>query len=278
MPQSGLRSSIARTPRAGRTRSSASSTSCSFSFSSCRRRWPPVGCCGSIAPVAHAVAGVFCDGALHRGHVWPWRATWPCAGWPRRRLSSQRLRWALLHDVSSILRFHRSRSLATGHVLHSPDHPHHAIVHLPGNESLELDLTERGLDVPRLPPALEGLSIVHLSDFHFTGKVGKPFFEEIVRMSNALEPEIVALTGDLVDKTQCIDWIPDTLGRLKARYGVYYIFGNHDLRVDCAAAAAGDGRLRAGLPGRPLEGDRGPRPAACSWPATSCLGSSRPPT
>ena len=107
---------------------------------------------------------------------------------------------AVLHDVSAILRFHRSRSLATGDILHCPDHPHHAIVHLPGNESLELDLTERGLDVPRLPPALEGLSIVHLSDFHFTGKVGKPFFEEIVRMSNALEPEIVALTGDLVDK------------------------------------------------------------------------------
>ena len=163
------------------------------------------------------------------------------------------------HDVSTILRFHRSRSLATSNILHSPDHPHHAIVHLPGNESLELDLTERGLDVPRLPPALEGLSIVHLSDFHFTGKVGKPFFEEIVRMSNALEPEIVALTGDLVDKTRFIDWIPDTLGRLKARYGVYYIFGNHDLRVDWRRLRQVTGRLRADLRGRPLEGDRGPR-------------------
>ena len=52
---------------------------------------------------------------------------------------------------------------------------------------------------------------MHLSDFHFTGKVGKPFFEEIVRMSNALEPEIVAVTGDLVDKTKCIDWSPTPL-------------------------------------------------------------------
>jgi len=144
----------------------------------------------------------------------------------------QRLRHTLLQDASAVLRFHRSRSLATSNVLHCPDHPHHAIVHLPGNESLELDLTERGLDVPHLPPALEGLSIVHLSDFHFTGKVGKPFFEEIVRMSNALDPEILALTGDLIDRPPCIDWIPDTLGRLKARNGVYFIFGNHDLRVD----------------------------------------------
>jgi predicted MPP superfamily phosphohydrolase len=144
----------------------------------------------------------------------------------------QRLQRILLQDASAVLRFHRSRSLATSNVLHCPDHPHHAIVHLPGNESLDLDLTERGLDVPHLPPALEGLSIVHLSDFHFTGKIGKPFFEEVVRTSNSLEPEIVALTGDLIDKPPYIDWIPDTLGRLKARYGVYFIFGNHDLRVD----------------------------------------------
>jgi hypothetical protein len=146
----------------------------------------------------------------------------------------RRLRSVHMADASTILRFHRSRSLDTRHVLHCPDHPHHAMVRLPGNESLALDLTERGLDVPRLPPALEGLSIVHLSDFHFTGMIGRPFFEEVVRMSNALEPEIVALTGDLVDRTECIDWIPGTLGRLKARYGVYYVLGNHDLHVDCA--------------------------------------------
>jgi predicted MPP superfamily phosphohydrolase len=137
-----------------------------------------------------------------------------------------------VYDVSTVLRYHRRRSLSTRNVLHSPDHPHHALVHLPGNESLDLDLTERGLDVPRLPPALDGLSIMHISDLHFTGKVGKPFFEEAMRMSNALEPDLVAVTGDIVDKNRYIDWIPDTLGRLKARYGVYYIFGNHELRVD----------------------------------------------
>jgi uncharacterized protein len=139
---------------------------------------------------------------------------------------------AAQYDVSAVLRFHRRRQLNTRCILHSPEHPHHALVHLPGNEALRLDLTERGLDVPRLPPGLEGLSIVHLSDLHYTGHVGKPFFEEMARMSNALEPDLVAITGDLVDKPHCIDWIPDTLGRLKARYGVYCILGNHDLRVD----------------------------------------------
>jgi len=142
------------------------------------------------------------------------------------------VRRMVLYDVSAVLRFHRGRRLRTRNVLHSPDHPHHLIVHLPGNESLKLELTERGLDVPRLPPGLEGLSIVHLSDLHFTGRVGRPFFEEVVQMSNDLDPDLVAVTGDLVDRSRYIDWLPDTLGRLKARYGVYFIFGNHDLRVD----------------------------------------------
>lgn len=112
------------------------------------------------------------------------------------------------------------------------EHPHHFVVHLPRNESLWLDVHHRAIEVPRLPPALDGLSLVHLSDLHFTGRVGKPYFQEIVRHSNELDPDLVLLTGDLVDRSRCIDWIPDTLSRLTARYGVFCILGNHDLRVD----------------------------------------------
>jgi predicted MPP superfamily phosphohydrolase len=40
------------------------------------------------------------------------------------------------------------------------------------------------------------------------------------------------LTGDYIDDNAYIDWIPDTLGRLSARHGVYYILGNHDAFLD----------------------------------------------
>ena len=146
------------------------------------------------------------------------------------------LRWLqrrLLHQPPGILRFHRTRSMEMqAAAVHSKEYPHHFLVHLPRNEILQLDLTERVIDVPRLPPALDGLSIVHLSDFHFTGHVGRVFFHEVARLSNELEPDLVAITGDLIDRAECIDWIPDTLGRLKARYGVYVVLGNHDTRVD----------------------------------------------
>jgi len=51
----------------------------------------------------------------------------------------------------------------------------------------------------------------------------------------------MAVTGDIVDKDECIDWIPSTLGQLKCRHGVFFVLGNHDKRVTDV------GRLRATL-------------------------------
>jgi predicted MPP superfamily phosphohydrolase len=76
------------------------------------------------------------------------------------------------------------------------------------------------------------LSIVHLSDLHFTGVITRRFFEKVVEQVNEMEPDLVAITGDLLDKTACIDWVPYTLGRLRARHGAFFVLGNHDLRVD----------------------------------------------
>jgi predicted MPP superfamily phosphohydrolase len=106
------------------------------------------------------------------------------------------------------------------------------LVRLPGNEVLRVEINEKRLALPRLDPALEGLSIVHLSDLHFTGAIGRRFFERAVERANAMEPDFVAITGDLLDKTACIDWVPYTLGRLRARHGAFFVLGNHDLRVD----------------------------------------------
>jgi uncharacterized protein len=108
---------------------------------------------------------------------------------------------------------------------------HHLFSRLPLNEILRLEVTDWMLEVPRLEPALDGLSIVHLSDFHLTGRLGKSYFREVVRISNELQPDLVALTGDLMESTACFDWIPDTFGQLRARHGVFFVLGNHDVRT-----------------------------------------------
>jgi predicted MPP superfamily phosphohydrolase len=101
----------------------------------------------------------------------------------------------------------------------------------PWNQAFQPRIELREFEFSRLPMALDGVSIVHLSDFHFTGRVGIEYFQEVVRRANALQPDLIALTGDLVDHAECIDWLPETLGRLKAPLGVFFILGNHDLRT-----------------------------------------------
>jgi predicted MPP superfamily phosphohydrolase len=106
-----------------------------------------------------------------------------------------------------------------------------ALARIPGNQILELNVHEKTVALSRLNPVLDGLAIAHLSDLHFTGQLKKEFFQELVDRANALDADLVALTGDLIDDAACIDWIPDTIGRLRARYGVFFVLGNHDLRV-----------------------------------------------
>lgn len=98
------------------------------------------------------------------------------------------------------------------------------------NEILRLSVHEREFEIARLPAQLDGLSIAHLSDLHYTGRIGIEYFQEVARITNAFEPDLVAVTGDLVDEPEYIDWLPETLGRLRARHGLFFILGNHDLR------------------------------------------------
>jgi len=142
-----------------------------------------------------------------------------------------------------IVRFHGRRRVAidpySSAVAHE-ERKHHVVARLPWNEALQLELSQWVIDVPRLDPALDGLSIVHLSDLHFLGRVGKAYFREVVRVSNQLHPDLVCITGDIIERVRCFGWIADTLGRLAARHGVFFVLGNHDARVDSA-------RLRAAL-------------------------------
>ncbi len=102
---------------------------------------------------------------------------------------------------------------------------------VPGNQSLKLSVEKRQLSLDVWPKELDGLVIAQLSDLHFTGKINKEYFQHVVRVCNAQQPDIVLVTGDIVDKRDCVDWLPETLGQLQAKHSMYYILGNHDLRV-----------------------------------------------
>ncbi len=53
----------------------------------------------------------------------------------------------------------------------------------------------------RLPRTLSGTRIVQLSDVHVGPTIHRQFIDTIVRQCNALTPDLVVITGDLVDGT-----------------------------------------------------------------------------
>jgi predicted MPP superfamily phosphohydrolase len=83
--------------------------------------------------------------------------------------------------------------------------------------------------VPGLPAALHGLTIVQITDLHVGATIKRPYIERVVDAVNALEPDIIAVTGDLVDgSVRDLGHHTEPLGRLTARYGAYFVTGNHE--------------------------------------------------
>jgi hypothetical protein len=94
----------------------------------------------------------------------------------------------------------------------------------------------RGFDVrkvrvalARLPAAASGYRIVQMSDVHVGPTIGRSFVEAVVRETNALAPDMIVITGDLVDGTveQLRDLVAP-LADLRAKDGVFFVTGNHE--------------------------------------------------
>jgi uncharacterized protein len=84
--------------------------------------------------------------------------------------------------------------------------------------------------IPGLPGALAGLRIVQITDLHIGPLLRKEWVEGVVERVRSLEPDLVAITGDLVDGT--VDELREhvaPLARLtEAPRGVYFTTGNHE--------------------------------------------------
>ena len=94
----------------------------------------------------------------------------------------------------------------------------------------------RGFDVrrvrvplARLPLSASGYSIVQLTDVHVGPTIGRGFVEEVVRETNKLAPDMIVITGDLVDGTvEQLGELVAPLRDLRAKDGVFFVTGNHE--------------------------------------------------
>ena len=89
----------------------------------------------------------------------------------------------------------------------------------------------RNVDIPiaGLPAALNGFSIVQISDVHVGATIKNGYVSRIVDAVNALDADMIAVTGDLVDgSVQRLSSHTAPLGRLSARHGTFFVTGNHE--------------------------------------------------
>ena len=85
------------------------------------------------------------------------------------------------------------------------------------------------VELPRLPAALDGFTIAHLSDLHLDLIHGREWLASVVEKTNALAPDLVAITGDLAEGSVA-QFGPDVtpLRKLSASHGVFFVTGNHE--------------------------------------------------
>ena len=90
-----------------------------------------------------------------------------------------------------------------------------------------------------LPDAFSGLRIVQISDIHHGLFLPEQWLAEAVQQTNRLRADIVVLTGDFVTYSRAnIEPAAEILSRLRARYGVLAVLGNHDFRVGADAVTS----------------------------------------
>jgi predicted MPP superfamily phosphohydrolase len=83
--------------------------------------------------------------------------------------------------------------------------------------------------IPELPASLHGFRVVQISDVHVGPTIRRDYLEPIVEAINGLRPDLVAITGDLVDGS--VPFLAPhvaPLASLRARHGVFFCTGNHD--------------------------------------------------
>ncbi len=98
----------------------------------------------------------------------------------------------------------------------------------------------------RLPRALDGFTIVQLSDLHVGTFVGERELERGLGLVDRIKPDLIVVTGDMVDfDPRFVASAARRLGSLRAREGIVCIPGNHDYYT--GAGAVLEGMRRAGV-------------------------------
>lgn len=130
-----------------------------------------------------------------------------------------------------------------------------------GVEPAWLDVTETDVALPGLAPAFDGFRIALVSDLHYGSYLPLARLERVVRLVNALDADLIALTGDFVSRPRAKAYLTvlaqgpsdgeldrsavaealfgdciTRMAQMRARLGALAVLGNHDHWLNAAAA------------------------------------------
>ena len=110
--------------------------------------------------------------------------------------------------------------------------------------SRQLVVTELDVTHPALPVALNGLKVVQLSDVHVGPHTLRRTLAAIVRHTHDATPDLIAITGDLIDDfDEDVEHYAAAFGHLAAPLGVWVVAGNHDIYANWPKVRARLARL-----------------------------------
>jgi predicted MPP superfamily phosphohydrolase len=106
-----------------------------------------------------------------------------------------------------------------------------SVVFLGNLNKRNIEIRNLEIAIPRGESKIDELNVVMASDIHLSPIDGEKLLAEIVSKMNSLNPDIILLAGDIVDdKASVLDdrKIGESFRKLKSKYGVYSINGNHE--------------------------------------------------
>lgn len=94
------------------------------------------------------------------------------------------------------------------------------------------------IPLPHLPPALDGLTVLQLSDLHAGSFFSERPMLDAADIIKSLKPDLITITGDYVNNNDAeLERILPALNALEAPLGVYGCLGNHDHYANTQAVA-----------------------------------------
>ena len=96
-----------------------------------------------------------------------------------------------------------------------------------------LQVTRTEAELNGLPPAFDGLKIVHLSDLH-----GHEYGEgnrDLLELVRGSKPDLIVVTGDLIDQKSQLEMVPALAQGLASTAPTYYVTGNHEWALGTGA-------------------------------------------